>query len=200
MKTSPGHNLNRKVDSATALKRPKGDQPSFYEGAVSSWGPRRLAWEFLRRSPDFIRRCEAALSEDSKATVAADFGLCVFKSYREPFRKVDNKLFAKNVCPQGGRLRGFKDFGRFLQALDLEAEGHRPSVIGPLVWPELANSVNKDSQFRKRLAKAREWANSGYRKLARLTPAQFNALVDRHPNVPPRKKKAAGAVASTPLV
>lgn len=67
-------------------KRPDGTNEKDYVGC-EKWPPKRWAWEFLRRNPDFVAEAKEALNqgEEQQRNVAEKYGLRRFKpaeSYR----------------------------------------------------------------------------------------------------------------------
>lgn len=75
--------------------RPTGIDAAEYEGH-QSWSPRRWAWEFLRRNPNFIKDCDEVDLDlvDSCAEIALAYGIKSFKHYSEGYysRRKDGGL------------------------------------------------------------------------------------------------------------
>lgn len=70
-----------------ARGRPIGEADDPAYASAATWPKKKWAWEFLRRNPEFQRRCKQVDADPKLADeVAQQFGLKQFKHAKEPFR------------------------------------------------------------------------------------------------------------------
>lgn len=81
---------------------PNGEKEEDYP-RWRTWGPRKWAWEFLRRNPNFQNRCElvsAVITEENltlAAAIAVEFGLKAFKPWYSRYTLEDPAKFTTAV-------------------------------------------------------------------------------------------------------
>lgn len=78
--------LGKEQEPKRRRRRPDGTNEKDYAGC-DSWPPKRWAWEFLRRNPDFVTEAKEARKqgESQQRIVAEKYGLKRFKP-AEPYR------------------------------------------------------------------------------------------------------------------
>ncbi len=84
------------------MARPTWNKLETYPANPKTWSFSRWAWEFLRRNPEFQRRCDLVMNAQSgpRRGMAREFGLAEFKHYKESHAHGENECLwlSEAIC------------------------------------------------------------------------------------------------------